>query len=195
MPKLTASVKDGAVGVTRRLTRHGQRRGRCAGRGDHGQRGRRPDRRPAQPRRPDVGDDRAARLQQALHAERAVAWPRRCHEPADDVRDAFAGKPDDALPAAQRRRGRRRRPARRGPVRREHPEPVGGPEGDQGHHQPARRGRLLLAEQSRSALAPSCNTGSRARPSTSRSTPTASISATGCSARRTSPRTSPSATR
>ena len=39
------------------------------------------------------------------------------------------------------------------------------------------------------------NTGSRARPSTSRSTPTVSISATGCSARRTSPRTSPSATR
>ena len=45
-----------------------------------------------------------------------------------------------------RRRGRRCRPARRDPVRREHPGPEGGRGGDQDHHQPARRGRFLLAQ-------------------------------------------------
>ena len=38
VPKLTASVKDGAVGVTRRLARDRQRRGRRARRGHDGQR-------------------------------------------------------------------------------------------------------------------------------------------------------------
>ena len=38
VPKLTASVKDGAVGVTRRPARDGRRRGRRARRGDDGQR-------------------------------------------------------------------------------------------------------------------------------------------------------------
>ena len=133
-----------------------------------------------------MGDHRAPRLQQAVHAHRAVARARRRDQPADDVRDALAGKPDHALRAAQRRRGRRRRSAGGRPLRREHPEPARRPEGHQGHHQPARGRRLLLAEQSRGALAPSGITGSRARRSTWRSTPTAWTSATGCSVRTTS---------
>ena len=48
------------------------------------------------------------------------------------------------------------------------PEPSRGGEGDHRHDQPAGRGRVLLAEQPRSALAPSRLTGSRARRSTSR---------------------------
>ena len=168
VPKLTASVKDGAVGVSVESPVTVSAEDGVLGAVTMVNEDGGPSPGQLQPGRPDVVHDRAAGLQQALHAERAVARPRRCHQPADDVRDAFAGKPDHALRAAQRRRGRRRRPAGRGPVRREHPEPVGGREGDQGHHQPAGGGRLLLAEQSRSALAPSRNTGSRARPSTSR---------------------------
>ena len=48
------------------------------------------------------------------------------------------------------------------------PDRAGRREGHHGHHQPAGRGRVLLAEQPRSALAPSSITGSRAPPSTSR---------------------------
>ncbi|MDT5152014.1 MAG: hypothetical protein QOI01_3747 [Mycobacterium sp.] len=36
-----------------------------------------------------------------VHAQRAVPRPWRCDEPVDDVPDAFAREPDDALPAAQ----------------------------------------------------------------------------------------------
>ena len=62
--------------------------------------------------------------------------------------------PDDALRGAQRRRGRGYRRAGGDPVRREHRRPRRGREGHQDHRQPARRGRFLLAEQPRSALAP-----------------------------------------
>ena len=143
-----------------------------------------------------LGDHRTAGLQQALHAHRAVARPRRRHQPRQMTFETHS--PENlTMPylLPERRRGRRRRPAGRGAVRREHPQPVRRRAGDQGHHRPAGRGRVLLAEQPRSALAPGRITGSRAPRSTSRSTPTASISATACSARTTSPRTSPSATR
>ena len=130
VPKLTASVTDGAVGVTvdQPVTvsaEDGVLGAVTMVNDDEGT----PVAGELSPDGLTWAHHRAARLQQALHAERAVARPRRRDQPADDLRDAFAREPDDALRAAQRRRGRRRRPAGRGPLRREHPEPAGGRSG------------------------------------------------------------------
>ena len=198
-----AGTQAHRVGHRRRRRRHRRQAGdrqpprRRARAGHDGQRGRR-SRSPAQlsPDGLTWSTTEPLGYNKQLHAQRAVARASAASTSrADDLRDALAGEPDDALRAAQRRRGRRRRSADRGPLRREHPEPGRRRAGHQGHHQPAGRGRVLLAQQSRGALAPSRTTGSPAPRSTSRSTPTVSISATACSARRTSPPTSPSATR
>ena len=79
VPKLTASVTDGAVGVTVDAPVTVTVADGVLGVGHHGQRERQVDQRSAEPRRPALVDHRAARLQQALHAERegARAWAAR----------------------------------------------------------------------------------------------------------------------
>src|SRR3979409_1946037 len=76
VPKLTASVKDGAVGVTVDSPVIVSAEDGVLGAVTMAQRTRPPGRRSPQPRRSDVAHARAAGLQQALHAERTVAWPR-----------------------------------------------------------------------------------------------------------------------
>ncbi len=137
----------------RRRPGDSQRRQRCAGLGHDGQRERPVDRRSTQPRRCALEDQRTARLQPPLHPDRQGTRSRRCGHSPDDLRNPVAGLPHNAVRRAPRRRGRGRRPAGCDPVRREHRQPRGGRKGHHGHYRSARRGRVLLAEQPRSALA------------------------------------------
>ena len=197
VPKLTASVTDGAVGVTVDAAGDGQRRGRCArvrSRWSTTTTARRspvelsPDGLTWRTTEPLGYNKRYTLNAQSLGLGGVTSQQMtfQTHSPENLTMPYLLPNDGEVVGIGQ-------------PVAvrfdENIPNRLAAAAGDHRHHQPAGRGRLLLAQQPRSALAPSSITGSRARRSTSRSTPTASTSATGCSARRTSPRTSPSATR